>query len=133
MDPETSPDRHRAPAPLLVAASIGAVQGLVLLLLAAAELASLSSERLALGATTSAFFALFGLLLLACAGALTRLAAWSRGPLLLAQLIGLGLAFSFRGAWAVVVVLAVSSGVAIAGLVHPESMRALGDEPAPRE
>ena len=49
MEPETSPDRHRAPAPLLVAASIGAVQGLVLLLLAAAELASLSSERLALG------------------------------------------------------------------------------------
>ncbi|GHJ59891.1 hypothetical protein NOK12_24090 [Nocardioides sp. OK12] len=116
---------------MVVAASIGAVQGLVLLLLAGAELANLSTERLALGTTTSAFFALFGLLLLACSWALTRTATWARGPLLLAQLIGLGLAWSFRGTWAVVVVLALSSGIAIAGLVHPETMRALGDEPHP--
>ncbi|MEN8706788.1 MAG: hypothetical protein ABF306_11690 [Nocardioides marinisabuli] len=129
VDPLSSPDRDRAPAPMVVAASIGAVQGLVLLLLAGAELANLSTERLALGTTTSAFFALFGLLLLACSWALTRTATWARGPLLLAQLIGLGLAWSFRGTWAVVVVLALSSGIAIAGLVHPETMRALGDEP----
>ncbi len=132
MHPDPAPAPPRSPAPLLVAASLGAVEGMVLLLLAAAELASLSSERLALGSTTAAFFALFGLLLLACSWGLTRRAAWARGPLLLAQLIALGLAWSFRGTWAVVIALVVVSAITLAGLLHRETMAALGDEPAPR-
>ena len=54
---ETHADR---PAPLTVAASLVAVEGLVVVLLAVLELATLSSDRLTMGLTTTAFFVAYG-------------------------------------------------------------------------
>ena len=121
--------RPDTPAPLSVAASLVAVEGGVLVLLAGAELASLSTARMTMGLTTAAFFAVYGAALLGCGLLLVRRVAFGRSPALLAQLIQLGLAWSFRGGattW-VAVVLALVALVVIAGLLHPASMDALAE------
>jgi hypothetical protein len=91
------------------------------------EIASLSPGRVTMGLTTAAFFAAYGALLVFCGWQLTRGSAWARSPVLLAQLIQVGLAWSFRtgGTLAVAIGLAVLAAVVVAGLFHPASMRAL--------
>lgn len=119
------------PAPLRVAASLVALEGGLVVLLAAAELVNLSSARLAMGLTTTGFFVLYGAGLLVCGLLLTRRVAWARSPVVLAQLIQLGLAWSFRGGtttW-IAVGLAVVAVVVLAGVFHPASLDALADEP----
>ncbi len=125
-----TPRSQSAPAPLVVAASLAAVEGGVVLLFAVIEIASLSSERIALALSTTAFFVIYGLALVVCAGAVTRGHAWARSPLVLAQLIQLGVAWSFRGGdtTVVAIALAVVALVVIAGLLHPDSREALADE-----
>ena len=116
------------PAPLVVAASLVSVEGLLLLMFAVLEMASLSSERLAMGLTTSLFFAAYGAGLVFCGWALTQGHAWVRSPVVLAQLIQLGLAWSFRGGsttW-VAVSLAVVAAVVLAGVLHPASLDVSG-------
>ena len=83
--------------------------------------------RVTMGLTTAVFFAAYGALLVFCGWQLTRRAAWARGPVLLAQLIQLGLAWNFRDGdtLPVAIGLAVVSVVVLAGLFHPASMRAL--------
>ena len=103
----------------------------MLLMLAALELAHVSSERMSLGVSTAVFFAVYGAILVLCAWALTRRQGWARGPVLLTQLIQLGLAWNFRGGettW-IAVLLAVAAGVVVAGIFHPDSLDALADEP----
>lgn len=118
-----------APTPLRAAAAVVLVQGLVLVGLAVAEAASLTAGRLGMGATTAAFFASYGLGLLVCARALWSARTWARGPVLLTQLLGLGLAYSFHGgetaalAW----LLLATSLLALVGLLHPASLRALAE------
>ena len=92
-------------------------------------LASLHTERLAMGLTTPLFFVAYGAALGACAWALTRLRSWARAPLVLAQLIQLGLAWNSRGGApvALTVALAVVAAVVLVGIFHPASMRALDD------
>ena len=126
---QTDPSRDPRPAPLVVAASLAGLEGLVLLLLAALETASVDSERLSLGVSTAIFFALTGAAVLGCAWGLLRLASWARGPLLLAQLIALGLAWNLKDAPLVALVLVGSALVALAGMLHPDTMRALGTLP----
>ncbi|WP_243058198.1 hypothetical protein [Nocardioides sp. SR21] len=118
------------PAPLVVAASLTAVEGLVLLGYAVLELASISSDRLAVALTTSVFFAVYGALLLAAAWALTHRQSWARSPVVLAQLIQLGVAWSFRGGetTAVAVATALVAVVVLIGLFVPASIAALSDE-----
>lgn len=114
----------------MVAASLVAVEGGLLVLFALAEMGSLSSERLTMGLTTSVFFAVYGAALLFFAWQVTRAQAWARGPILLAQLIQLGVAWSFRGGsttW-VAVCLAVVAGVVLAGMLHPTSLERLNEE-----
>ncbi|HEX8779640.1 MAG TPA: hypothetical protein VF728_00530 [Nocardioides sp.] len=115
------------PAPLTTAASLVAVEGLVILLLAGAELVSLTSGRLTMGLTTAAFFAAYGVGLVWCAWAITRRVTWARGPILLAQLIQLGLAWNFWGGETtlVSVVIGLVAVVALAGMLHPASLEAL--------
>jgi hypothetical protein len=119
--------RFDAPAPLVVAASLAAVEGLVIGVLGLLELVSLSPGRLTMGLTTAAFFAGYGALLVFCGWQLTRGAAWARGPVLLAQLIQLGLAWNFRegGTVAASIGLAIVAVIVLAGLFHPASMQAL--------
>ena len=118
------------PAPLVVAASLVAVEGLLLLVFAVLELASLDSDRLAMGATTSIFFLAYGAGLLLCAWSLVRGQSWARSPVVLTQLIGLGVAWSFRGGdtTAVAVAIALVAVVVLAGLFHPASLAALADD-----
>jgi hypothetical protein len=118
------------PAPLVAAASLVAVEGALLVGYAVLELASMSSDRVAVAVTTSVFFAAYGVLLLACARAVTRGQSWGRSPIVLAQLIQLGVAWSFRGGdtTLIAVALAAVALVVLAGLLAPSSVDALSDE-----
>jgi len=125
-----SPVPSGTPAPLLTAASLAAVEGGFMAVLAVLELAALSEGRVTMGLTTAVFFAGYGAALVLCAGAVLRRHGWARGPILLAQLIQLGVAWSFRGdqTTAVAVAIAVVAAVVIAGIVHPASIDALAGE-----
>jgi len=123
------------PPPLTVAASLVAIEGVVLLALAALELADLDADRRAMGLSTAGFFALYGVLLLVAAWGLWRRASWSRGPALITQLILLGLAWNVREHAVAAVTIVVVALIVLAGVVHPDSMDALmgedPDEPGP--
>jgi len=117
----------------VVAASLVAVEGGLMLMFALMEMGSLASERLTMGVTTAVFFAAYGVGLLVCTWQVTRGNAWARSPIVLAQLIQLGVAWSFRGGdttW-VAICLAVVAVIVLAGLLHPQSIEALHDEPRP--
>jgi hypothetical protein len=125
-----TPRVQENPAPLVVAASLAAVEGMLVVLFGLGELRNLSSERLSAELATVGFFALYGAALLFCAWQLSRVRTWARGPVLLAQLIQLGVAWSFWGGsttW-VAISLAVVALVVLAGLLHPQSIDALNDE-----
>jgi hypothetical protein len=114
----------------VVGASLAAVEGLVMVMLAVLEIGNLASNRLTMGLTTSLFFAVYGVGLLYCAWQVTRRQSWARSPLVLAQLLQLGVAWSFRGGdttW-VAICLAVVAVLTLAGLLHPQSIDALADE-----
>ena len=126
--------RPSKPAPLVVAASLVAVEGLLLLGYAVLELASVSADRAAVALTTAVFFAAYGALLVGAAWAITHGRSWARSPIVLAQLIQLGVAWSFRGGdttW-VAVAMAVVALVVLAGLLNPVSIDALSDDDASR-
>ncbi|RYP82270.1 hypothetical protein EKO23_22175 [Nocardioides guangzhouensis] len=118
------------PAPLTVAAILTVVEAIVLLGYAVLEIASLTSSRVAVSVTSSLFFTLYGAALLFCAWALIGGRSWARSPVVLAQLIQLGVAWSFRGGDTLLVALAlgVVSLVTIAGILHPASLDYLSDE-----
>lgn len=125
---------------LLVAAAVVAVQGLVSIGFGIAEALHTTSERMAMGATTSLFFVAYGAGMVLCAWGLTRVQTWARGPVLLAQLISLGLAWNFRDAGTVLasVGFAVPAVVVLVGMLHPRTIEALNDlvpddEPDPRD
>jgi hypothetical protein len=83
-----------------------------------------------MGLTTAGFLVAYGVLLVFCGWQLTRCTPWVRAPVLLAQLIQLGLAWGFRegDTLPVAIVLALASVVTLVGLLHPVSMRALDRE-----
>ena len=119
-----------APPPLLVAASLVGVEALLLVGYGLVLLPAVRSERLAVGLTTPLFFLLYGAGLGYCAWAVSRLRSWARAPLVLAQLIQLGVAWSFRGgaSTVVTVALALVAFVVLGGIFHPASIAALSDE-----
>jgi hypothetical protein len=116
-----------------VAISLAAVEGAVLVLYGLSLLPSLEGERLAMGATTVLFFALYGGFLGYCAWQLYRLRSWARAPLVLAQLMQIVVGASFwGGSTTVIAVVAVALAVlAIAGVFHPASLAAVeqADQP----
>jgi hypothetical protein len=125
-----APDRT-APPPLVVAAALTAVEALVLAGLGVLELANLHTVRVTMGVTTAAFFLGAAAALAWCAWALWSVRRWARGPVVMAQLIVLGLAWNL---WAgstkpVSAALAVVGLVVIAGLLHPASTRVLESDP----
>ena len=123
------PTRPAKPAPLTVAASLVAIEGGLLLTFAVLELAHISSERISLGVSTAVFFAVYGGFLVFCAWALTQQQGWARGPVLLTQLIQLGLAWNLRDVVLVAVLLLVAALIVLAGMLHPSSIAALSDDP----
>lgn len=125
----THPDRA-APAPLVVAASLAAVEALVLASLGVLEFASLRLTRLTMGATTAIFFVAAAAGLAWCAWSLWRLRRWARGPVVMTQLICLGLAWNFWGGQTrpISVGLAFVALVVMAGLLHPETTTVLEED-----
>ena len=95
------------------------------------EAVAVTPGRLALGVTTTVFFLGYGAGLVLSAWGLRRLRSWARGPVLLAQLIQLGLAWSFRGEATVAVAVALAAGavIVLVGVLNPASIKALADEP----
>jgi hypothetical protein len=115
------------PPPLVVAAGLAAVEGLLVLGYGVLEAASVHADRAAMGVTTSLFFALLGLGLVTCGWFLLHGRPWARSPVVVAQVMSLGLAWNFVGGtttW-VAVVLAVVAVVVLGGLLHPASVAAL--------
>jgi hypothetical protein len=121
---------RRPPAPLLIAALLVGLEGLLLVGYGVAEVFALSGQRVAMGVTTALFFVLYGGVLAFAAWALTRLRSWARAPVVLARLIQPGVAWSFRGGSSTVaaVALALAALVVLAALLHPASLAALADD-----
>jgi hypothetical protein len=117
------------PPPLVVAASLVAVEAVSLVVFAVVELRSIETSKLAMGATTALFFGVYGVGLGVFAWLLYRLHSWTRAPVVLAQLIQLGVAWSFKsgGTASVSVVLTVVAVVVLAGVFHPASLHALAE------
>jgi len=119
-----------APTPLKVAGALVLLESLTLVVLSVAELFNLTAERATMGVSTSLFFVVYAVAIALCAWRLTLLDSWARSPVVLAQLIQLGVAWSFRGGettW-VALVLALVSVAVLGGIFHPESMHALSPE-----
>ena len=118
---------------LRLAALVCLVEAAALVVLAAVEIAHLTSGRLVVGVTTTIFFVAYSLGLAVAARGIARARSWARAPLMLSQLIQLGLAWSFHGPgtdW-VAALLAVSALFVIVVLVLPATTAALyGDSGA---
>jgi hypothetical protein len=117
----------------VVGASLVALEALLLVLFGLAELRSLSASKATMGITTSMFFAVYGVGLGYCAYQLRKLESWPRAPIVLAQLIQLGVAWSFRGGATtlVAVALAAVALLTLLAVFHPASLLALDqDDPS---
>ena len=118
-----------APTPLKVAGALVLLESLTLVVLSVAELFNLTAERATMGVSTSLFFVVYAVAIALCAWRLTLLDSWARSPVVLAQLIQLGVAWSFRSGatTAVSALLTVLAVVVLVGVFHPASLRALAD------
>ena len=130
----TSSAPSSVPPPLKVAAALVGVEALLLIGYAVVLVPAVNTSRLAMGVTTPVFFVLYGAALAFCAWRMFRRHSWARAPLVLAQLIQLGVAWSFRGGAStpVAVVLAVLAVLVLAGIFHPASIDALSEDHAGR-
>jgi hypothetical protein len=118
------------PAPLLVAASLAALEGLLVVVYGVLEATHVHAGRAAMALTTSAFFLVLGGALIASARLLGRGRPGARSPVIVVQVLLLGLAWNFRGGsttW-VAVGLATVAVLVLAGLLHPASTAALTRE-----
>lgn len=127
----------RARIPLAIAATVVGLQALTFLALAVADLTGLASDRVGLGLGIALVLVLLGVGLLAAAVGLLRGRHGARGPAVVTQLIGLGLAWSLRHPDAntgdnrlVAAAIAVSAVVVLACLATRAAREALADEPA---
>ncbi|MET0821896.1 MAG: hypothetical protein ABWY58_13095 [Aeromicrobium sp.] len=129
----TSPGRPSGTAKILLvtAAAVVSLEALTFGVLAVLELLAVSSDRVGLGVGATIF------LLVVAAGlawAASRVAvgeSWARSPLVLAQLVQLGLAWNFRGdpAW-LAPVIALPAVVVLVCLLAPPVTHALADDHA---
>jgi len=116
---------------LRLAALVCLFEAAALVAMGVVELVSLDSDRLVVGVTTTIFFLVYAVGLALAARGLARVRSWSRAPLLLAQLIQIGLAWSFHGThtdW-VAGLLAVPATFVAVVLVLPSTTVALYGPP----
>jgi len=108
---------------------LAAVQALVLAVLAVAEIVGLTPGRVTMAVTTSVFFLAYAVGLAVCVRGLLGLHSWARAPIVVTQLIQLGLAWNMRDhAW-LPWLLAAYAVVVLVGVLHPRSIAALADDP----
>ena len=121
-------DRPEGPGtPIRAAAALVGLESLALVALAVAELVNVNADHPASGISQAVFFLLYAAGLALCARGLLRLSSWTRGPIVLAQLIELGVAWSFFGndtVW-VAVLLAVPAVVVLVVMFSPSTTHAL--------
>ncbi|MCL3839063.1 hypothetical protein [Aeromicrobium duanguangcaii] len=129
--------RLSTPYPIVIAAAIVGLQSCVFIVLAVLDLAGLVEGRIGVGIGIGIMLLLVGVGLAAAAVGLLRSAPISRGPVVVAQLIGLGLAWSLRHPDAdtgdnrgVGIAIAVSALVVLGCLATKSARRALGDDQA---
>ena len=126
-------EKRSRPVPphLVVATAVAGIEASLLAIMGVLEVSTFDATRAAMGTTTAIFFFGYAAALAWCAFRLSRLDSWARSPVVLAQLIQLGVAWSFRGGattW-VAIGLALLAGVVLVGIFHPRSIEALADEP----
>src|SRR4029079_90815 len=95
--------------------------------------ADIHSDRVAMGVTSAMFFGLLAGALITCAWYVVQGRTWARSPIVVTQVLALGLAWNFLGGgttW-ISVVLAVVAAVVLVGLLHPASIEALSDRHDP--
>lgn len=113
------------PFPVTVAAALVGLQGLVLLAWGVLVLVDISP----MSVSTAIFFLAYGAALGACAYGLLRLVSWTRAPIVLTQLITLGLAWDARHTnTPVAIALALVALVALGCVLNPASLEALSSE-----
>jgi hypothetical protein len=119
---------RRTPFPLLVAAGLVLLQAVVLVVCAVLALANLGGVA-GLGVSSAIFFLVCAAALALCAWGLIQRQSWARAPIVLAELIELGLAWDARhdSAW-LSIVLAVLAVVGLVSIFHPASMQALSPD-----
>lgn len=122
-------------APLLIAAAVVLLQALVFMVLAVLDLTDLAPGRVGVGIGIGVMLLLVAAGLAAAAVGLVRGAHVARGPVIVAQLIALGLAWSLRTPdrntgdnRAAAVAIAVSAVVVLACLATGSARRALADD-----
>jgi hypothetical protein len=127
-----SPVGRRPPRPLVAAVALVGLEVLALVVQGVYELAVLSPSRATMGLSTVIFFVVYGVGLGVCAWRLYRLSSWARAPVVLAQLIQVLVAWSFRGGTTtpVAAALALVAVLVLVGVLHPASVAAL-DTPDP--
>ncbi|MCW2787258.1 MAG: hypothetical protein JWP74_3775 [Marmoricola sp.] len=127
--PPTDPEQQplTAPVPLLVAAVVVALEGLGTAVYGLAEAFHTTSARVVMGTTTSLFFVVYGAGMVVCAHGLRRVQGWARGPVLIVQLISLGLAWNFRdrSTLPIALLLAIPAVVVLVAMLHPATLAAL--------
>ena len=129
MESPSSRLQPHAPRSLLVAAVLVGLEGLFGVGFGIAEALHTTSARATMGVTTSLFFALLAGMLIACAWYVAQARPWARSPIVVVQVMALGLAWNFLGGdttW-LSVLLAVAAVVVLVGLLHPASIEALSD------
>lgn len=122
---------HR-PFPLILACVVVSLQAVALVVVAVLVLANLGGVA-ALGVGSAIFFLVVAVGLAICAWALWGVNSWARAPIVLTQLIELGLAWDSRhsATW-LSITLAVLAVVGLVGILHPASVAALADDPERR-
>jgi hypothetical protein len=122
----------RKPLTIVVAAVSLALEGLLGLGYAGVALGQVRMSRAVVGVGVAILMASFGLLLLLVARGVFLGRRWSRGPAVVAQLILLPIALSFRGGgttW-ISVTLAVLAIAVLVGVLHPRSTAVFVGPPA---
>jgi hypothetical protein len=115
--------RRRRPLTVVVAAVLLALEGLLGVGYAGVALAEVRMSRAVVGVGVAILMAVFGLLLLLVARGVFKGRRWSRGPAVVAQLILLPIAWSFRGGvttWISLALAALAIAVLV-GVLHPRS------------
>lgn len=124
LDPAEAAPRPRA---IQVAAGVVFAEAAALLAVAMVDVVALDGGRLALGLTNIVFFLLYAAGLAWCGWGLLRLRRWSRSPIVMTQIIQLGVAYSFYGnstVW-LAAVLAVAAIVVLVVVFSPSTTVAL--------
>jgi len=132
-----APVSTTARLPLTIAAAVVALQAAAFLALAVADLTGLVADRIGLGIGIAIVLLVLGIGLLLAAAGLRAGLHGARGPVVVAQLIGLGLAWSLRSPDENVgdnrlagAVIASSAVIVLVCLATPSARRALADDPA---